>query len=52
LAVRYAIGACIVNGTLMNADYAERSAGLTFSSGQANSMRGAGFLAHSRPGSR
>jgi N-methylhydantoinase A/oxoprolinase/acetone carboxylase beta subunit len=38
------------DGTLMTADYAERFPVLTFSSGQANSIRGAGFLAGRREG--
>ncbi len=38
------------DGTLMTADYAQRFPVLTFSSGQSNSMRGAGFLAGRRDG--
>ncbi|HWE60713.1 MAG TPA: hydantoinase/oxoprolinase N-terminal domain-containing protein [Chloroflexota bacterium] len=38
------------DGTLMTADYARRFPVLTFSSGHANSMRGAGFLAGRRDG--
>lgn len=38
------------DGTLMTAEYAARFPVLTFSSGEANSMRGAGFLAGRRAG--